>query len=174
MRIAILSPEAVPFAKVGGLADVSSALNKALRADGVDSLLILPLYDSIDRSRLKVFDEELGLFWRGKAPRIRVWQSDELAAPTYFIAIPINLPPMEIMRRVDEVSRRSQFIALPDTNPRGFAAPEETEFLVKDFQPAAINGIVERKNQKRINAVCAERFVQRAGNIREPADFSEG
>ncbi len=88
MRIAILSPEAVPFAKVGGLADVSSALNKALRADGVDSLLILPLYDSIDRSRLKVFDEELGLFWRSKAPRIRVWQSDELAAPTYFIDAP--------------------------------------------------------------------------------------
>ena len=88
MRIAILSPEAVPFAKVGGLADVSGALTKALHADGVDSFLILPLYDSIDRSGLKIFDEQLGLFWRGKTPHIQVWQSDELVAPTYFIDAP--------------------------------------------------------------------------------------
>lgn len=88
MRIAILSPEAVPFAKVGGLADVSGALTKSLHAEGVDSLLILPLYDSIDRSRLQVFDEALGMFWRGQTPHIRVWQSDELTAPTYFIDAP--------------------------------------------------------------------------------------
>src|SRR6185436_6603776 len=88
MRIAILSPEAVPFAKVGGLADVSGALTKSLHAEGVDSFLILPLYDSIDRSRLKIFDEALGMFWRGQTPHIRVWQSDELAAPTYFIDAP--------------------------------------------------------------------------------------
>jgi starch synthase len=88
MRIAILSPEAVPFAKVGGLADVSGALNKALHAQGVDSLLILPLYDQIDRGRLTLFDEDLDAFWRGRAARVRVWQSDELGAPTYFIDAP--------------------------------------------------------------------------------------
>jgi starch synthase len=88
VRVAILSPEAVPFAKVGGLADVSGALTKALHAAEVDSLLILPLYDSIDRTRLKIFDEGLGLFWRGETPHVRVWQSDELAAPTYFIDAP--------------------------------------------------------------------------------------
>ena len=78
----------MPFAKVGGLADVPGALTKSLHADGVDSLLVLPLYDSIDRSRLKVFDEALGMFWRGQTPHIRVWQSDELTAPTYFIDAP--------------------------------------------------------------------------------------
>jgi starch synthase len=83
-----LSPEAVPFAKVGGLADVSGALTKSLHAEGVESLLILPLYDSIDRSRLEIFDEGLGMFWRGQTPHIRVWQSDELTAPTYFIDAP--------------------------------------------------------------------------------------
>ena len=88
MRVAILSPEAVPFAKVGGLADVSGALTKALHAQGVDSFLILPLYDSIDRSRLKICFEELGLFWRSGTPHIQVWQSDELIAPTYFIDAP--------------------------------------------------------------------------------------
>jgi len=88
LRVAILSPEAVPFAKVGGLADVSGALTKALLAEGVDSLLILPLYDSIDRSGLSLFEQELGLFWRGGTPHIRVWQSEELTAPTYFIDAP--------------------------------------------------------------------------------------
>ncbi len=88
MRVTILSPEAVPFAKVGGLADVSGALTKALHAENVDSSLIVPLYDSIDRSRLKLVDEALGLFWRGKTPHIRIWQSDELTAPTYFIDAP--------------------------------------------------------------------------------------
>ncbi len=88
MRVAILSPEAVPFAKVGGLADVSSALTKALHAASVDSFLILPLYDQIDRSRLRLSEEHLALFWRGRAARVRVWQSDELNAPTYFIDAP--------------------------------------------------------------------------------------
>jgi starch synthase len=88
VRVAILSPEAVPFAKVGGLADVSSALTKALHAEAVDSLLILPLYDQIDRSGLRIVDEELAAFWRGRAARVRVWQSDELVAPTYFIEAP--------------------------------------------------------------------------------------
>jgi len=85
LRVAILSPEAVPFAKVGGLADVSGALNKALHAEGIDSFLVLPLYDQIDRSQLTVSFEDLKVGWRGKRLRIRVWQSDELNAPTYFL-----------------------------------------------------------------------------------------
>ncbi|HYW74292.1 MAG TPA: glycogen synthase [Pyrinomonadaceae bacterium] len=88
MRVAILSPEAVPFAKVGGLADVSGALTKALHTEQVDSLLILPLYDSIDRRQLKVFDQGIGIYWRGQSARVRIWQSDQLIAPTYFIDAP--------------------------------------------------------------------------------------
>src|SRR5215831_4754106 len=88
MRVAILSPEAVPFAKVGGLADVSGALTKALHSQGVDSFLVLPLYDSIDRSRLKVFDEGIAIYWRGQSPRVPIWQTDELIAPAYFIDAP--------------------------------------------------------------------------------------
>ena len=89
MRVAILSPEAVPFAKVGGLADVSGALNKALAAEGADSLLILPLYDQIDRSLLtEQIIDDLEVPWRGKQPRVPVWQSDALNAPTYLIDAP--------------------------------------------------------------------------------------
>ncbi len=89
MRVAILSPEAVPFAKVGGLADVSGALPKALHSEGVDALLILPLYDQIDRSLLtEVVVEDLEITWRGKQPRIRVVKSDALGAVTYLIDAP--------------------------------------------------------------------------------------
>ncbi len=86
LRVAILSPEAVPFAKVGGLADVSGALTKALHAEDVDSFLILPLYDQIDRSLLsETIIEDLEVPWRGKQPRVRVWESQALNAPTYLI-----------------------------------------------------------------------------------------
>ena len=50
MRVALLTSEAVPFAKTGGLADVSGALPKALGEHDVDARLILPLYDQIDRA----------------------------------------------------------------------------------------------------------------------------
>src|SRR5262245_15104374 len=89
LRIAILSPEAVPFAKVGGLADVSGALNKALHAEGVDSFLILPLYDQIDRNLLKEkLIDDLEVEWRGQKPQVSVWKSDTLNAPTYLIEAP--------------------------------------------------------------------------------------
>ncbi|HYX27371.1 MAG TPA: glycogen synthase [Pyrinomonadaceae bacterium] len=86
MRVAILSPEAVPFAKVGGLADVSGALTKALHAAGVDSFLILPAYDQIDPALVNgVFIDDLEVQWRAATNRVRVWQSEILNAPTYFV-----------------------------------------------------------------------------------------
>src|ERR1051326_3050229 len=89
MRVAILSPEAVPFAKVGGLADVSGALTKSLHAEGVDSFLILPAYDQIDPALVNgVFIEDLEVQWRGAASHFRVWQSDVLNAPSYLIDAP--------------------------------------------------------------------------------------
>ncbi|MGD9076758.1 MAG: glycogen synthase GlgA [Desulfobacteraceae bacterium] len=44
LRILFLSPEAVPFAKTGGLADVAGALPAALKRLGTDVRLVLPLY----------------------------------------------------------------------------------------------------------------------------------
>ena len=89
MRVAILSPEAVPFAKVGGLADVSGALTKALHAEGIDSLLVLPAYDQINPALVDdVFIDDLEVHWRGASQRVRVWQSNALKAPTYLIDAP--------------------------------------------------------------------------------------
>ena len=44
MRVLFVSSEAYPFAKTGGLADVSHALPLALRAQGGDARLLLPGY----------------------------------------------------------------------------------------------------------------------------------
>ena len=41
MRVAVLSAEAVPYSKTGGLGDVAGALPKALKQIGVDSALEL-------------------------------------------------------------------------------------------------------------------------------------
>ncbi|HET7286705.1 MAG TPA: glycogen/starch synthase, partial [Pyrinomonadaceae bacterium] len=72
MRVAILTSEAVPFAKTGGLADVSGALPKALIAQDVDAKLILPLYDQIDRTFLNGGSiENIRVEWRGQVHLVR-------------------------------------------------------------------------------------------------------
>jgi starch synthase len=50
MRILFLSSEAEPFVKVGGLGDVAGSLPKALREQGIDIRLTIPLHGTIQRS----------------------------------------------------------------------------------------------------------------------------
>jgi starch synthase len=89
MRIAILSSEVVPFAKTGGLADVSGALPKALREQDVDARVFLPLYDQIDRGLLAGNPiANVPVEWRGQISPTRVWQSDAAGAPAYLIEAP--------------------------------------------------------------------------------------
>ncbi len=52
MRILFVTPEAVPFAKTGGLADVAGALPKSLRALGCEIKLIMPYYRMVKDSGL--------------------------------------------------------------------------------------------------------------------------
>ncbi|HEX8846237.1 MAG TPA: glycogen/starch synthase [Pyrinomonadaceae bacterium] len=89
MRVAILSSEAVPFAKTGGLADVAGALPKALRENGQDASLLLPLFEQIDRRHLKEqIIDNLDVDWRGRLYRARVWYSDAAGAPSFLIDAP--------------------------------------------------------------------------------------
>ncbi|MFH1481660.1 MAG: glycogen/starch synthase, partial [Pseudomonadota bacterium] len=53
MKILFLSPEAVPFAKTGGLADVAGALPIALKNLGMDVRLVLPLYRVIQEGNFQ-------------------------------------------------------------------------------------------------------------------------
>lgn len=51
MRVILASSEAVPFSKTGGLADVSTALSKALAAVGHDVWLVIPHYRRLQAER---------------------------------------------------------------------------------------------------------------------------
>jgi starch synthase len=59
MKILIASPEIVPFAKTGGLADVTGALPKALEKLGEDVAAIMPKYKTVD-------EKKFGLEYTGK------------------------------------------------------------------------------------------------------------
>lgn len=54
MKILVLSAEAVPFAKVGGLADVAASLPKALQSLGHDVRLVIPRYGRVDPIRFNL------------------------------------------------------------------------------------------------------------------------
>ncbi|MEI7543126.1 MAG: glycogen synthase GlgA [bacterium] len=51
LKILIAASEVVPFAKTGGLADVTGALPKALRELGHDVRVVMPLYRKINREK---------------------------------------------------------------------------------------------------------------------------
>ncbi len=54
LNILIATPEAVPYAKTGGLADVAGAVPEAIASRGHTVKLILPLYSHIDRDKHKL------------------------------------------------------------------------------------------------------------------------
>jgi len=60
MKILMVSSEAVPFAKTGGLADMVSALSINLANLGHDVRIVIPRYYSVDRSSLKLLPGAMG------------------------------------------------------------------------------------------------------------------
>ncbi|MBF0709882.1 MULTISPECIES: glycogen synthase GlgA [unclassified Gemella] len=51
MKLYFIAAEAAPFIKVGGLGDVIGSLPKALKEEGAEARVVLPLYKSIDREK---------------------------------------------------------------------------------------------------------------------------
>jgi len=89
MRVAVLSSEAVPFSKTGGLGDVAGALPGALRrASDTDAALIVPLYETTKRELLqeRIIDD-LEVEWH-TPERASVFYSEAKGAPTFLIDAP--------------------------------------------------------------------------------------
>ncbi len=58
MNVCFIASEVAPFAKTGGLGDVSGALPKYLSARGLDVRVFMPLYSSIDTSAYDLHEVE--------------------------------------------------------------------------------------------------------------------
>jgi starch synthase len=130
MRIAILTSEAVPFAKTGGLADVSGALPKALKQQDVDARLILPLYQKINRGFLNGESiDDIRVEWRGQVHTVRFLLSDEAGAPAYLLDAP-------------EFFQRPNIYGYKDDHIRFAFLSRAALALLKhlDWQPDVING----------------------------------
>ncbi|QTQ11858.1 glycogen synthase GlgA [Treponema parvum] len=88
MKILMVSAEAVPFAKTGGLADAVSALSITLSSLGHDVKIVIPRYYAIDRSKMTKIEGPMAV----KAGTAETWTAVYTAPmpgcktlPVYFI-----------------------------------------------------------------------------------------
>src|SRR4026208_2525446 len=89
MRVAVISAEAVPYSKTGGLGDVAGALPKALRQIRVDAFLITPCYWQTKGEDLwHVAVDDLWVEWRGRPYHARAFYSEANGSPTFLIDAP--------------------------------------------------------------------------------------
>jgi len=89
LRVAVISAEAVPYSKTGGLGDVAGALPKALKAVGIDSVLITPCYWQTKREYLwDTAIHDLNVDWRGGVYPAKAFYSESNGSPTFLIDAP--------------------------------------------------------------------------------------
>lgn len=89
MRVAVIAAEAVPYSKTGGLGDVAGALPKALKAVGVDSVLITPCYWQTKAEYLwETAIDDLNVDWRGGVYPAKAFYSEANGSPTFLIDAP--------------------------------------------------------------------------------------
>jgi starch synthase len=112
MRILIATSEAVPYAKTGGLGDVTGALLSEFRRQQVDASLILPLYRTIRenvtlyhsgasihvRMGGAVFDGEIWVSENSSVPRAYFVECDELFGRTELYGTPAGDYPDNALR----------------------------------------------------------------------------
>jgi starch synthase len=85
MNVLFCVSEAVPFAKTGGLADVAGALPAALRRNGLDVRVVMPLYRGIAREGLRPV-HQVHTMIGGQAVGATVWQGAfPSGTPVYFV-----------------------------------------------------------------------------------------
>lgn len=87
MRILMITSEAVPFAKTGGLADVVSALSAALKKLGHDVRIVMPRYYRIDKRTLRPIPGAMGVTIGSREYWTEVFEStlDDSNVPVYFV-----------------------------------------------------------------------------------------
>ena len=88
LRVLFVTPEAVPFAKTGGLADVAGALPKFLKALGCDLKVVMPYYRMVKESGLPLqyLGQEIEVSIGDEILRADIYQGQlNQDIPVYFI-----------------------------------------------------------------------------------------
>ncbi len=86
MKVLMMTSEAVPFAKSGGLADMVSALSLALKNLDCDVRILMPLYDSIDGSGFRSLGAvSVNMTHRSEEAEILESSLDDSGIPVYFL-----------------------------------------------------------------------------------------
>jgi len=88
LRVLFVTPEAVPFAKTGGLADVAGSLSKFLQKLGCQSNLVMPYYRMVKKSGFPIqyLGEEIEIPMGDEILRAEIYQGKlNQAIPVYFI-----------------------------------------------------------------------------------------
>ncbi|MEA3489757.1 MAG: glycogen synthase GlgA [Candidatus Omnitrophota bacterium] len=86
-KVLFVSSEAVPYAKTGGLADVSGSLPKALASFGCDIRGIMPLYGCVKDGNFKLTKEAVGIKppFSGGIFGFDLYSNREKGVSTFFI-----------------------------------------------------------------------------------------
>ncbi|MDH5662153.1 MAG: glycogen synthase GlgA [Elusimicrobiota bacterium] len=88
MKILFTSSEVVPFAKTGGLADVSGVLPRAIKAEGHDVRVVMPKYKVVNNQKfgLKNLTKSLAIPVGNETAVVSILEGElERGIPVYFI-----------------------------------------------------------------------------------------
>lgn len=92
MNISLISSEVAPFAKTGGLADVTGALPKYLARLGATVRVFLPYYRSVRAKALEFgvrpAQASIPLEWAGRRESFDLWESRQEGLTAFFIDKP--------------------------------------------------------------------------------------
>lgn len=135
MKILFVTPEATPFAKTGGLADVAGSLPRALRQLGHDVRVVLPCHRSAERSGLSLRKgrKSVEINLEGKNYRGSLKQTSCDGVPFWFIDCPQLFDRPQLYGTVDG--------DYPDNSLRfGFFSRAVLEMIRRlDFRPDVIH-----------------------------------
>jgi starch synthase len=87
LKVLFVTSEVAPFAKTGGLADVSGALPRALRDRGVDVRVVTPLYAGFDWNALQALEGavRVPMWWGPARAAVRLGTLPRSDVPVYFL-----------------------------------------------------------------------------------------
>lgn len=89
MKVVFCSAEVAPFSQAGGLGDVIGSLPRAISEQGLQSIIITPLYGLVDTEarQLQKLDIQFDVQFHGKVYPVTIWQGTlpRSEVPVYFV-----------------------------------------------------------------------------------------